>query len=45
MKLRETVFFKQLVAVIVGTVLVVSTSAFVSIPLSLAASGAATHLC
>jgi hypothetical protein len=44
MKLRETLFFKQIVAVIVGTLLVVSSYAFVSIPISLAPSGAVQHL-
>ena len=44
MKLRETVFFKQIVAVIVGTLLAVSSYAFVSIPLTIASSGAVQHL-
>lgn len=44
MKLRETVFFKQLIAVVAGTVFVVSSFAFVSIPLAIAAPGTAQHL-
>ena len=44
MKLRQTVFFKQIIAVIVGTLLAVSSYAFVSIPLTLASAGTAQHL-
>lgn len=44
MKLRETVFFKQLVAVIAGTLFVVSSYAFVSIPLTIAVANSTQHL-
>lgn len=43
-QLHETLFFKQFVAVIVGTVLVVASYAFVSIPLTLASGSGIHHL-
>ncbi len=44
MKLHETLFARQFVAVVVGVVLSVASVAFVSIPYNLAASDTMTHL-
>jgi len=42
--LHETFFFRQFLAVIVGTVLVVAACLFISIPLTLASASVVHHL-
>ena len=44
MKFRETAFFHELVAVVVGTVLAVASFAFIAIPLSIAPTTVVLHL-
>ncbi|WP_159099441.1 hypothetical protein [Parazoarcus communis] len=44
MKLSETEFFREFVAVATGLLLVVGTFAFVSIPASIAIAGGVAHL-
>lgn len=44
MKLSETVFFREFVAVTTGLLLAVGSFAFISIPASMAVVGSVTHL-
>lgn len=44
MKLSETVFFREFVAVTLGLLLGVASFAFVSIPASIAIAGSLAHL-
>lgn len=44
MKFRETVFFHELVAVVVGTVMAVASFTFLAIPFSMEPTMAVLHL-
>lgn len=44
MKFRQTVFFRQLVAVVTGTVLSVATVAFLTLPDNIAPAAVQQHL-
>lgn len=44
MKLRETEFFREFIAVTTGLLLAVGAFAFVSIPVSIAIAGSVAHL-